>query len=227
MLAKVVLAATLVLAGLAASAAPAAAEGFIACPTEQIRREVTTPLPGGWWQTPSVGRLTNTEVTPIGGQPTLVCRYGETGSVMLLQPDNNTCEAVRGGFECRVRLRIPPIGGLLAIQASGTVDLRQTFALDLDSGAETRRGADVWYQAVTERQKYLSPMAPARMSLGTGRPVGLSGCRSARYSDVNISLSDLPVGTHACVLTGDGRYSEIRVDGFRGTTMSLSYTTWR
>ena len=43
-------------AAVAAPAAPAKAE-TITCPHSQIRREVTTALPGGWWNTPIVNSL--------------------------------------------------------------------------------------------------------------------------------------------------------------------------
>ena len=43
---------------LAAPAVASAAE--INCPASQVRREITTPLPGGWWNTPIVNSLTNT-----------------------------------------------------------------------------------------------------------------------------------------------------------------------
>ena len=38
-----------------ALSAPAAASAVeINCPVNQVRREITTPLPGGWWNTPIV-----------------------------------------------------------------------------------------------------------------------------------------------------------------------------
>jgi hypothetical protein len=90
-------------AGLATvlTAGATAAQAFeIACPLPQIRREVVTPLPPGWWQTPIINNLMDTEVINIGGNPALQCRYGAAGSIQRQAPPGMNCSAHPGGFSC-------------------------------------------------------------------------------------------------------------------------------
>lgn len=90
----------------AATEHPAQTEhsGFIPCPLEELRTEVVSELPQGWWQTPQIGRLEGTYVQRIGGKNTLVCAYrayGATASVMRLPPEGRPgCQAVENGFYC-------------------------------------------------------------------------------------------------------------------------------
>lgn len=73
----------------------------IDCPLAQIRREVTTPLPEGWWNTPYIGPVQRTYIQNVGGAPTLMCDYGPAGIIMHRAPPNGTCRPAGNGFECR------------------------------------------------------------------------------------------------------------------------------
>ncbi|MET0183547.1 MAG: hypothetical protein ABW199_11740, partial [Caulobacterales bacterium] len=123
---------------LACFAAPAFADP-IECPLSQVRREITTPTPSGWWNTPIVNSLTETRVQTIGGSPALMCIYGPAGSIQRNAPEGQNCTARTGGFDCVSRIRpLPypldprPLGGGTAALSSGTIGLRQTFLADLD-----------------------------------------------------------------------------------------------
>jgi hypothetical protein len=78
---------------------------FIACPVEETRTEVTTPLPRPWWNTPQIGKLERANVQTIGGKRTLVCEYwayGRTVGIMREFPEGTTdCSAEGNGFRCR------------------------------------------------------------------------------------------------------------------------------
>ena len=76
----------LLAAAFVASAGTASAQTTIRCPGDQMRKEIVTPLPDGWWQTPLVNRLTGTRIARIGGEDTLICEYGPAGTVQRRVP---------------------------------------------------------------------------------------------------------------------------------------------
>ena len=89
----------------------------IYCPKQKVRTEITTPLPSGWWQTPQVGSLLNTEVKNLAGKPTIFCKYwayGRKVSVMKKVPRGYICHAVNKHIQC-TKLQIRP-----AFALSGT-----------------------------------------------------------------------------------------------------------
>lgn len=212
------------LAVAALTAAGAAHAEFISCPMEQARRTITDPLPGGWWTTPIVDRLSETRVQPIGGKPTLVCVYGAAGSVQREAPTGGTCRASGNGFECATAVATP------RTFSTGGLDVRQTFQFDLDRGAVGREGADFWFQAETASLLYLVPSNGARIGVGDRSNRGAAGCASARMTTDRVSLSDMPVGSYVCGRTNEGRITQFRVNGVSGgspKTLSLGYTTWQ
>jgi hypothetical protein len=77
---------------------------YVACPLDQIRTEVTTRLPDGWWSTPQVGRVTEVRVQDIGGRPTLVCAYQAFGAAAAVMrefpPGAQACRPRGQGFVC-------------------------------------------------------------------------------------------------------------------------------
>ncbi|MBX9747659.1 MAG: hypothetical protein K2X34_12205 [Hyphomonadaceae bacterium] len=221
------------------AAAPAAAE-TINCPLSEARRTITTPLPSGWWTTPIVDDLSETRVQDIGGTPALVCVYGPAGSVQREAPANHDCTARTGGFECVPRIRLVPglrpVPGLTPItpsasvvHAQGTGVVRQTYMFDLDTGAETGAGADLWFHAVSNTELYLEPRNGARLALGDGSDRGHSGCSSATLTTARIPLASLAAGTFVCARTSDGRVAQFRIDGVAGSPryMTLTFTTWQ
>jgi len=216
--------AALALLALPAFGAAAQAE-TIRCPLDQIRREVTTPLPGGWWNTPIVNSLTETQITTFGdGRKALQCIYGSAGSIQRYAPDGAECATVRGGFDCRTASRGPET------HSTGPVELRQTYQVDFDSGRVTTSGADLWFQAETADQLYLTPVGGARIGVGNRANRGYDGCRTARMTRSRVALSDVPVGSYICMITGEGRVSQFRMNDISGTiskTLSMGYTTWR
>ncbi|MCI5078714.1 hypothetical protein [Oricola sp.] len=216
--------ASIVLAVLGLAAlVPTAQADTISCPHTKIRREVTTPLPSGWWNTPYVNSLQNTRVVTIGGRTALQCQYGEAGNIQRYAPDNQNCEAVAGGFRCT-----RASAGLRTF-STGLIDIPQTYLADLDRGRVTQPGADIWFQAETRNLLYIVPKNGARIGISGTRNRGYEGCRSARMSTNRISLRDIPVGTYVCVRTNEGRISEFRVNAVSPgspKTLTIGYTTW-
>lgn len=117
------------------------------------------------------------------------------------------------------------------IHSTGRLAIPQTFLVDLDEGVITLSGADIWYEAVTKDERYLSPQNGATFIQVGSRALGLSGCQAAPFSGNRISFNNLPIGTFVCVRTNLGRISQIRilslVNPGNGTlTLEIEYTTW-
>lgn len=110
--------------------------------------------------------------------------------------------------------------------STGPIDLQQTFTANLDNGTVGGGGVDIWYQAVSAVEKYITPRNGATIAVGDGSNRGYAGCAAESFSGDNVPLADIPVGTYVCVKTNQGRISQFRVNGFMGTTMKLGYTTW-
>jgi hypothetical protein len=117
--------------------------------------------------------------------------------------------------------------------SSGSIDIPQTYIVDLDQGVVVDNShqdqGDFWFEAATPTDRYITPWNGTQIALvGTHAP-GLSGCQSASYSSNKIAIAELPVGTYVCVQTNEGRYSQVRIDAPVGPspgTLSISYTTW-
>lgn len=221
--------------------APASADS-VECPLTQARRAVTNTLPSDWYTTPIVSALTGARLQTIAGEQALVCLYGEAGQVQRVAPRGQTCTARTGGFDCRAGLRpvpipvpvpIPtPLSTAAVIQSQGDIALRQTYMIDLETGAPGA-GADIWFEAATATEIYLSPRNGARFLLGDLSVRGRTGCGATstmHYSADRIALSALPVGSSVCVRTNEGHYAEIRIAALTPTSprvLSLHYVTWR
>ncbi len=111
--------------------------------------------------------------------------------------------------------------------STGGIDWKQTWLIDLDNGTQASSpGNDLWYEAVTDTEKYITPKNGAKISIGDFGQHGFDGCSAATYTSAKLALDDAPVGSYICVKTNEGRISEFRVNGFAGTTMKIGYTTW-
>lgn len=122
----------------------------------------------------------------------------------------------------------PPAPPLVAVtHSTGPIELPQTFQANLDNGNVGGSGADIWYQAVTALEKYITPRNGAGIAVGDGSNRGFAGCSVASFSNASVPLASIPTGTYVCVKTNQGRISQFRVNGFVGTTMKLGYTTWK
>lgn len=203
----------------------------ITCPTQQVRREVTTSLPNGWWNTPLVSNLSDTRVIEIAGRKALQCLYGPNGAGGAIQryaPDNQACSATAGGFNCLPI--ISEIQPLHPVHSQGILSVPQTYLFDLDQSAVRQPGADVWFQAETHDRLYLVPRNGAKIGILAGGNANHNRCRAARKSTARISMWDLPVGTKVCYQTSEGRIGVFRITGLSAhspKTLKIRHTTWR
>jgi hypothetical protein len=109
-----------------------------------------------------------------------------------------------------------------SVLGNGIVALPQTFVLDVDEG---RLGADgdLWFDAVTDAERYLVPVAGATLRLAGAGPSGYGGCtamfaapdmmgligRLDRLPVDTIALSTLTSASRLCVMTAAGHVAEL------------------
>ncbi len=213
--------------GLSFAASPALAGPIqhIACPVASVTRQITTPLSNGWWQTTDVNNLQSTAIQVIGGKKTLACLYGYAGQIMHLQPAGMDCTPVSGGFDCKAPTPVGP-----SVHSAGTVNIPQTYIVDLDSGGLIASGpGDIWFEAATATQFYLTPVNGAKMNVGGPVARGYAGCASVGMGGGKVNLAALAPGTHVCVRTNAGHVAEFRFNNIWGgatKTLNITYTTW-
>lgn len=206
-----------------------AAAERIECPLTQARTEITSPLPSGWWQTPQQGSLEETKIQDIGGSSTLMCgywAYGQTVYILREAPVGANCTADASGFTCSTPGVVAP-----STYKTGPLSWQQTWMVDFDNGTTGgREGADVWFQAATATERYLSPVNGAQIAIAGGTSINFSGCQGlGNYTSGRIPLEAFPTGMYVCVKTDQGRISQFRVNTAAGAspgTMEIGYTTW-
>ena len=114
--------------------------------------------------------------------------------------------------------------------STGPLTISQTWTADLDEG-EVGAGtdSDIWFEAETATERYITPINGATIAKVGTTSVGLGGCLEAPLSSSRININDLPEGTYVCVRTNLGRYSQFRVNepvGPSPGTLNIGYTTW-
>jgi hypothetical protein len=118
-----------------------------------------------------------------------------------------------------------------ATHSTGSLKIPQTWSADLDEGViGAGAQADIWFQAVTATERYVTPRNGAEIAVVGTSSVGLSGCWSARLSTASIPMDSLPPGTYVCVRTNERRYCQFRVNDKVGPspgTLVIGYTTWK
>lgn len=116
----------------------------------------------------------------------------------------------------------------LRFNPSGTIDIPQTLAADLDLGVLSGEAdADIWFRASTGQVHYLAPVNGAKAEYRGGSPPGRDGCATASYSTGEVLIKVPSPGFYVCVLTNEGRYSELRVySGEDAGSVRVTFTTW-
>lgn len=228
--------ARLAVAGVVALAGAGAAQAdTVTCPLTDAMRTITTPLPGDWWTTPVVAALSETRVSNVGGRVTLECVYGNAGIVARYAPDGQVCVAAGNSFNCSpvigVGAGLVPLTPLPVTHSTGALEWVPSYRIDLDNGAVGGPGADLWYQAVSATEAYITPVGGALIGSATVANGGFAGCSAAALSGAPVPISAIRLGSYVCVKTSEGRISEFRLNNIWGTTAppswSIGYTTWQ
>lgn len=117
-----------------------------------------------------------------------------------------------------------------SIHSSGQLTIDQTWTADLDEGSVgSDSGADIWFEAETATERYITPWGNVKLAAAGMSPPGFKGCRDAFLSRSRIDINELPVGSYICVLTNEGRHSQVRIDAPVGEspgTLEIDYITW-
>jgi hypothetical protein len=95
------------------------------------------------------------------------------------------------------------------VHAQGQVSIPQTFEVDLDTGALGSAGADIVFEAQTATERFLTPVGGATLAIVGTSPVGKAGYAAAPLSTNRVPVQSLNPGTHVCVKTNEGRFSEV------------------
>jgi hypothetical protein len=117
-----------------------------------------------------------------------------------------------------------------ALHSTGSFLAQQTYLFDLDVGALAlqENGADVWFQAVTNAEMYLTPVNGAQLALGDGSERGFAACAGAAFSAQRIPLESA-LGRNVCAITSDGRVARFQLAALSGTvprSLTIHYITW-
>jgi hypothetical protein len=116
------------------------------------------------------------------------------------------------------------------VHASGTLSIPQTFQADLDAGTVGGGGTpDIFFEALTATLRFLVPQNGAALAIVATGSVDKSVCTAAPLSTANVPIGSLVAGTHVCVRTSEGRFSELTVISPAGPspgTLVVQFTTW-
>jgi len=120
--------------------------------------------------------------------------------------------------------------------ASGTLDIPQTYFADLDTGivpSDPKNPAyadvDLWFDAVSNTERYLEPSNGASMMVMGATEVGFNECRSIQAAVGRVDINSLPRGTYLCVSTNIKNTSVVRVNSIdypSAGTLRLDFMTW-
>jgi hypothetical protein len=133
-------------------------------------------------------------------------------------------------------------GSAVGIHLQGSKTIWDRWAVDLDvdytliddsnddsppDPAMSFEGSDFWFGWDGKAER-LHPQHHAKLAKGSSAELGFLGCSKATYAKGEIRIDDLPVGSHICVHTNEGRYSELRIESFdrKKKTITISFTTW-
>ncbi|GAB3425438.1 COG1470 family protein [Flindersiella endophytica] len=112
---------------------------------------------------------------------------------------------------------------------SGMLTVQQTFLADLDEGLQTQDGADIWFEADTADERFVTPVNNTWIAdIGTS-DVSYQTCATATYTNQRVPVQDLPPGEAFCVRTDEGRFSAASVESGPGPSpgqLQLTFTTW-
>ncbi|GLI36804.1 PASTA domain-containing protein [Geobacter hydrogenophilus] len=127
-----------------------------------------------------------------------------------------------GGTEER-----PPVTGKVIAQGRG--EIRQTYLFDLDAGSIAQNGdADIWFEAETETERYLTPRNGASIGFTREKPT-YENCSKVKMTQRRIPIQRIPENANVCVRTSRGNLSAFKIREPVGPSpgvMKISYITW-
>lgn len=119
---------------------------------------------------------------------------------------------------------VPP-----ALYMSGQLTVQQTFLADLDEGLQTQDGADIWFEADTDTDRFVTPVNTTWLADIGPTEATYETCAMATYTNQRIPVQELPPGETFCVRTDEGRLAAAKVEAGPGPSpgqLQLTFTTW-
>jgi len=140
----------------------------------------------------------------------------------------------RRGTAVDLLVAVQPAGGVTSgganVIASGNRKIPQTYLFDLDSGELVRNGdADIWFEAVTETERYLTPKNGAAIGFTREKP-SFEACSTVRMAEKRIPIQRIPGNAYACVRTSRGNLAAFKLlepVGPSPGVMQIHFSTWR
>jgi hypothetical protein len=88
------------------------------------------------------------------------------------------------------------------------------------------RGSDFWFES--GKHKFLRPQHGAKFFRGIVSSTDYKACAGAAYSGNALRVDNLAAGSHVCMRTSEGRFTNITIRGYNPATLqfTLAYVTW-
>lgn len=206
-----------------APVAPAHADSMVKCPLVEATRTIVD-LPQGWSADEETSNITDHRVEGQGPQQSLVCEYGNLGTVARVAPNGESCSKFPGRrFRCITIVTGPKI------VAQGQIILPDNGNADLDGSGQS----DIRLRPGGPLLRLLDPRNGASFSLVGPQQPNYNACVNAFYSGNSIPLIQVPIGSWMCVSTSDGNYARVQLANMQGIpqlplplTLFMNYTTW-
>jgi hypothetical protein len=180
--------------------------------------------------------------THFNAGPILLVDFGHPGSVGLSSEMQRLI--VNRVFALILVLSFSmPQSAPAGIHKQGKVDLSTGYGLDIDNGIpggfvrcmdcneaiepKNFKGSDFWFEG-GGKTRYLHPQHGSLFATSNPVAEGPAGCAAATFGKAKLRIDILPIGSRICTKTSEGRFAELRIDGFdqKSKVLSLSYTTW-
>jgi len=100
---------------------------------------------------------------------------------------------------------------------------------DGDANSDPDADVDLWFDAVSNTERYLEPSNVASMMVMGATEVGFNECRSIQAAVGRVDINSLPRGTYLCVSTNIKNTSVVRVNSIdhpSAGTLRLDFMTW-
>ena len=117
------------------------------------------------------------------------------------------------------------------VHAAKHIQIEQASLADLDEGIVSPAAGkdDLWFQLVSDAEKYLAPKNGALLKLYGASVPELADCKGASLSTNSIQFEVLSEGDWICYKTNEGRFGRFEIEGITAgpsQTLSIDLRTW-
>lgn len=114
----------------------------------------------------------------------------------------------------------------VGVYKTGSLTVNSSFTVDLDQiTSPGTPNEDLWYEAVSAVERYLTPKNGATFKEMSGTP-SQGDCTGASLSSAKINFTDIAVGDWFCYKTNASRYGRFQVDEVTASSITLDVRTW-